>query len=270
VKRLIILCLAVILCLPAVVNAMSIGEVETQGKGKFSVGFDQEFLFDRDMKRGNKDELKELDDIDWFYRSMAKINYGILENLDIYVKLGTANFKSQSDGKYEDSMWVGGYDLVKWKEEGNNAFAYGGGIKGAYNINDFLILGYGAQYLRHKNSWSGKESWDAYNGSGVYQYSREYYISGDMTFQEWQIACYVAKKLGNFTPYIGSKYSDLRIENKVQFYNSTTKYTYKSKADNNVGVFVGTDYKIGDNLKLNVEGRFVDETAMSFGATYKF
>jgi len=33
---------------------------------------------------------------------------------------------------------------------------------------------------------------------------------------------------------------------------------------------VGTDFKITDTWKLNLEGRFVDETAMSLGATYKF
>lgn len=42
------------------------------------------------------------------------------------------------------------------------------------------------------------------------------------------------------------------------------------KADNNVGVFIGSDYNITKNLSVNVEGRFIDETAMSIGATYKF
>jgi len=36
------------------------------------------------------------------------------------------------------------------------------------------------------------------------------------------------------------------------------------------GVFLGTDYKLNDSWSLNLEGRFVDETAMSFAAKYKF
>jgi len=86
--------------------------------------------------------------------------------------------------------------------------------------------------------------------------------------QEWHIAPYIAKKLGNFVPYLGVRYSDLRQNYKVVLEDESSKI--KFKADDNFGVFVGTDFKITDTWKLNLEGRFVDETAMSLGATYKF
>jgi hypothetical protein len=92
------------LCLPAVVYAASIGEIETQGRNKFSVGADQEFLFDRDMDlksnwywstpAGRSLETKE--EVNWLYRTMAKMNYGVLDNLDLYVKLGTADFENKN------------------------------------------------------------------------------------------------------------------------------------------------------------------------------
>jgi opacity protein-like surface antigen len=73
-------------------------------------------------------------------------------------------------------------------------------------------------------------------------------------------------KIGNFTPYLGAKYSDVRIKSKVD----EVDVKFKFKADDNVGAFVGISYKIMEKLKVNLEGRFIDETAMSFGLTYKF
>jgi hypothetical protein len=70
----------------------------------------------------------------------------------------------------------------------------------------------------------------------------------------------VTKELDRFIPYVGVKYSDAKL----------TSGEPKEVADENVGVFVGTDFSITDSLVLNVEGRFVDETAVSFGVTYEF
>lgn len=50
----IFLCLALLLCLPLASYAASIGGVETQGQGKFAIGLDQEFVFDRDGKTFTK------------------------------------------------------------------------------------------------------------------------------------------------------------------------------------------------------------------------
>jgi opacity protein-like surface antigen len=47
-------------------------------------------------------------------------------------------------------------------------------------------------------------------------------------------------------------------------------FTIRFKTKNSVGPFVGLDYKFNDNLSLNLEGRFIDETAVSFSANYKF
>lgn len=265
------LIVAVFLCSSLNVYAASVGSAETQGQGKLNLGVDQEFLFDRNMKRGTYDngETEYKPDVK-IYRTMAKISYGLFNGLDIYVRLGAADFKGDSDIKYLDSRWTNGVDIGKWKQNGDYAFAYGAGIKGAYTFMESWIIGCDVQYLRHKNDFKGTESWDAYNGAGTLQYSRSYPISGSMLFQEWQGAVYIAKKIENFTPYVGAKYSDLRTENRMQFSSSSDIYKYNSKADDNIGVFVGTDCKIAKNWNLNVEGRFIDETAMSFGASYKF
>ncbi len=51
----------------------------------------------------------------------------------------------------------------------------------------------------------------------------------------------------------------------------TVEIDGKGEADSNFGVFLGTDvYVIPNRLSVNVEGRFLDETAFSLGATYRF
>ena len=49
-RKMIVLCLIMLFCLPLAAYAASIGGAETQGQGKVAVGWDQEFVFDRDMK----------------------------------------------------------------------------------------------------------------------------------------------------------------------------------------------------------------------------
>ncbi len=261
-KKFIFLSLITLLCLPLAVYAASIGGAETQGQGKFGIGLDQEFVFDRDIKF-DKASWGELDpdetvkiEIDSMYRTMVKASYGLLDNLDIYVKLGATDFKMTNVWTEPGEEW---HDT--WK--GKNAFAYGFGAKGSYELKDDWFIGADLQYLRHKNKYSGS-GYDTLDPTHTDSWH------GTATFQEWQIAPYIAKKIGNFVPYLGVKYSDLRIKATAIADDDDDEDWIKCKADDNVGVFVGTDYKIADNWKLNLEGRFVDETAMSLGATYKF
>lgn len=224
--------LAIFLCLPLAIYAASIGGAETQGKEKVGVGVDQEFVFDRDLGHqsglegvGSGIEIKNMS------RTMAKISYGLLDNLDIYTKLGTADVKIKGPA---------------FTAKTSNAFAWAIGAKGTHKLTEDWFLGADVQYLRHRHSadfnFSGSD-WD-----------------GRLLFQEWQVAPYVGiEKIGNFTPYLGVAYSDLRARGAV-----------KLKAEDNFGMFVGSSYKINDRLFLNTEGRFIDETAMSFGCTYRF
>jgi hypothetical protein len=83
---------------------------------------------------------------------------------------------------------------------------------------------------------------------------------GDADWKEWQVSLAGTKQIGRSVPYVGVKYSDAKL----------TSGEPKEVADENVGVFVGTDVKITGQWSVNVEGRFVDETAVSFGVSYRF
>lgn len=278
-KKAMMLSLVVLLTLPLTVYAASIGGAETQGQGKFALGLDQEFVFDRDGKMltttiisGTVTENWPIkSEIDKMYRTMAKASYGLLDNLDVYVRLGTADpdYTEKVSGTWTDSAGVPPQDKGTFtgtaKYKGDNALAYGFGMKGTYDLKNDWLVGCDVQYLRHKNDYKASGSAIIYddNGTAIGEDTDEW--KGEITFYEWHVAPYVAKKFGNFLPYLGVRYSDARIKGKDEDGDTT-----KIKADDNFGVFLGTDYKIGENWRLNLEGRFVDETAMSVGATYRF
>jgi outer membrane protein W len=106
---------------------------------------------------------------------------------------------------------------------------------------------------------------------------------GSLTFEQWHFASYIGKKILKASPYLGVRYSDMHIQDKsragalllldilaLDVVNSTSDYKRKLKADNNFGVFVGTDYNITKNFKLNLETHFIDEYSLKFGGTFNF
>lgn len=278
-KKLLVLNLVLVLCLPLVVYAASIGGAETQGKGKFAIGLDQEFVFDRDGKDVARvvsdgtltQNWKIESEVDKMYRTMAKASYGLFDSLDVYVRLGVAkpDYAEKVGGTWTDSGGAPPADQGTFtgvgKLKGDNAFAYGFGMKGTYDLKNDWLVGCDVQYLSHKNDYKTSGTLTVYDSAGNMVMEEPGEWKGEITFYEWHVAPYVAKKLGNFVPYLGARYSDARMSDKDEWGTKT-----KIKADDNFGVFLGTDYKIGENWKLNLEGRFIDETAMSVGATYKF
>jgi opacity protein-like surface antigen len=254
-KKIIFLALMVLFCSPLTAYAASIGDPETQGQFKFDIGLDQEFVFVRDL------ELKSISPppsggevtnskVKNMYRTMLKGSFGVFDFLDIYIKLGATDYEVKNNIEY-----IGYEQDLKAKTRWG--FAYGGGLKVAYVFKNGFLFGGDVQYLRHRQKIRTNIK-DTVGSDDTF--------SGKATFQEWQVAPYVGIKIGNFTPYLGVKYSDVRIKNKFEDVDAMIKF----KADDNVGAFVGISYKIMEKLKLNLEGRFIDETAMSFSFTYKF
>ncbi len=254
----------------SIVNAASVGSPVTQGKGKVAVGFDGSFIFDKNLNfRGaeNIDPFPDEDvkdaDIEGGYQLMLKTSYGILDNLDVYVKLGWVDYKI--DSIFQGTRETGTYSFP-FVMNTDSDFAYGLGVKGNYEFRPSWLIGYDLQYLRSKHDMylTKKRTTEP---TGVFK---------STVMQEWHVAVSLGKRIKSFLPYVGVRYSDARFKTKgiedqlVWGADMAWLYDFKFKADNNVGVFLGTDYNITKNLSVNIEGRFIDETAMSLGATYKF
>lgn len=256
-KKLILLSLVLIFCLSGAASAAGIGGAETQGQFKFGIGLDQEFMSSRDLKfkSSNMEFLPGLEmvnsEIKNMHRTTIKGSFGVFDFLDVYVNLGAAQY----EGKKE--LELGGVTQERDKFKARRGLAYGGGLKGTYVFKNGFLIGGDLQYLSHKRKFQ-ETATDAITGE-------KEAIKGNVIFQEWQVAPYIGMKIGNWTPYLGMKYSDV----KVKFKDEEGDW-FKFMAKDKVGAFLGTDWRVSKHWRLNIEGRLVDETAVSAGITYRF
>lgn len=86
-------------------------------------------------------------------------------------------------------------------------------------------------------------------------------IEGDknkVILDDWQISALVSKDFHLFTPYLGVKFSRSDLIHRL---NGVRKR--KKSGNPSLGLVVGTDLRLGEKFKLNVEGCVIDETALS-------
>lgn len=287
--------------------AGTVGNIaETQGApGKFSIGVEYDGVFDRDLDFDSGsysvnvpgvpiisepllDPGESIKDAEFeSNRVFAKGTLGLHPNLDLFVKLGAAD----ADGEFK---FVEPDDTYKVEFDGDWDFAWGIGAKAKlYQSSSGIRIMADAQYLSYKGD--GDVDIDGVGlATGAVQIAKDDFGATSATasydaeaeIQEWHIALYVNKTIGMFSPYAGVKYSDMDaefdadIDGQVQvtvpavgIINSpySAKVEIDFEADDNFGVFLGTDiYVIPDILSFNIEGRFVDETALTLGLNWKF
>jgi hypothetical protein len=316
-RKAIILFFIVFVIFPAILFASVIGGAETVGKGKIGVGLDADYVFDKKFENksytGNKHFFYDFvappatgilrfqadpdkTEVNYMYKSTVKLSYGILDNLDIYARLGTSEGSIKQEYTGYGTYTVAGFSFPTSILDGNltykteNSFLYGGGIKGSYEFLKGWLVGCDAQYLRYQNDYTARNYFTLMPQIPMAPAYFSEMWEGSLDIQEWQVATYVAKEIWDFVLYTGVKYSDSRVVDhpdqhridKGRIYtggaeayfsdnNQNEKpYTQKWSSDFNVGPFIGLDYKIGNKWVVNLEGRFVDETAASFSAAYKF
>jgi outer membrane protein W len=258
-KIVLVVILLVFFCLPLAAEAASIGSPELQGEQKITGALEWSYVISRDLEfknatGGSSADIQLRDyKIDHGYNAAAKIIYGALRGVDVYAKIGISDYEIKGD------TYSGGVKSTSDKLSMNNSFLGGVGVKMAYEHENGWIFGVDLQYSTSKH----KANLNATNTSGS-ESSTSY---KDARMHEWHIAPYAATKYFDFTPYIGVRYSQALIKIKGPN-NSSAFEDMKLDADDNFGIFIGTDYRIGDRFKLNLEGRFLDETAITLGASY--
>jgi outer membrane protein W len=116
--------------------------------------------------------------------------------------------------------------------------------------------------------------------TSMYSYER---WRGTFTFDQWHVSAHLGKRISKVTPYLGVRYSDLRIKDRARSgalhleetfaldaVYDLSDYTRVLKARNNFGAYVGTGFDINKNFKLNFEAHFIDEYALTFAGTLSF
>jgi len=83
------------------------------------------------------------------------------------------------------------------------------------------------------------------------------------------VAAAVSLQWDRFIPYAGVRYFD--FDSTAEATIGGVKFEDDSaEPEHNVGIFVGTDVLITDSVSFNVEGRLIDEEAVTLGCAVRF
>lgn len=246
-------------------------ELGTQ-PGRLSIGLEESYIFEREMNPDFMDVPSEFDvsaKVKDLGRTKLRVGYQLSRNLNVYTKLGVTNDGGELDLTIKGPTGDDPKGSVTFKEEAEyeleSAFIWALGFKLMFPLRNNWMVGADAQYLTHENDSSGKMKVRFYDSAGdllpAYSIDESTDDAGTFTISEWHIAPFVAKDFGKVVPYLGVKYSQLEIE---------PEDGDSIDAEENVGIFVGANFKLNERFYLNLEGRFIDETAASLAAMCAF
>ncbi len=243
-------------------RAASVG-LNSEKKG-LSTSVEYTHVFDQELDKDAGSVDSEIDKID---AVLAKLNYAFNEYVSLYTKLGSADIDV-------NLAFVKGADRANYQLEHDFGFAWGGGIQASLPLGDSEWRSiFDLQYLR----------WDSeVNSVKVNNISASAVSSTDAEVTDLSLSALLAKKWtlsngGVLTPYAGVKLSHVVVDYGTLSHagitvGSTTFSGFSGdiSSENKVGAVMGTEYQLNDRWSLAVEGRLVDETAITGSAKYRF
>lgn len=217
-------------------------------------GYEGDFVADAKLKQygpghGRVDSYQQ-------ETNSGTITLNILERVDVFGILGSS--RTNADWRFEDSL--GGIHRIEL--ETNYDFLWGVGARGILYEWKCLCLGLGGRFesSQYIPSWLTSD--------GVPQSVSHSHVK----WREWQIDLDLSYKIDIFIPYVGVKYSN--VQTKIQGFttpisqNGTGSDRFKNRIP--VGVFIGCSLSSSKFFMLNIEGRLVDEEAVTISGDIRF
>jgi len=229
------------------------------GELKFATSVEGNYIFDKNIRKSTTDTKFVIEDISQLY---TKLTLGLSPYFNIYTKLGI------SDGGTirKETITPAQYDI----ETEHNLLA-GIGITGLDEIFPNWMIGIDTQF----NWWKVDVDAVSFMGGTATETSGEIenfevqgivFITTNIEFihYDWLI-----------NPYFGLKvsYFSTDTDGQIHFKDSAGNLldtSWALKGDDNFGIIIGTDWEVTPDFTMQIEGRFVDETALSGGVTYRF
>jgi hypothetical protein len=213
-------------------------------------GGEVDLTWDQNLKRQKTDTE--------YYLYSGKVGVLIWDRIMPYAILGAGEAKKQAyDINGTKIQWDTKYDFV-WGV-GGTAMLYETKIEGMGN--GTFRIGVDGKYRQSKLKVDHVKKDDVQMADSSVTQSR-------YNLEQWQVALAVSYQMDQIIPYVGVKYSDATGEAKATIDGTAYKNDFEN--EDNVGIFVGGDILLNDSFTANIEGRFIDETALSLGATLRF
>lgn len=220
----------------------------------FRCGYEGDFIADGRMEQTGRRHGR----VD-SYRQDANsgtIVFNMQDRMDLYGVFGTS--KTRADWRFINQAG----SVVRIEAETTNNFLWAASARVILVEWGNTSLGCGGRYSRCQYLLSSI----TFNGITASTGGAQLY------WREWQIDSGVSYKMHFFTPYIGVKYSSALscLDNfSVPISASGTgSNTFKNR--NSIGLYMGCGLSTGKWIMLNIEGRLIDEEAVTFSGDMKF
>lgn len=247
--------------LPAWAASVGVPSATTENRFEASVEYSQTFNLDLEAGSGTTDEISSGS------QTHARLGYALFDWLQPYAKLGVAEFDEDLG-----NVDIAGLGRRNINLEYDGAFSWGGGLSGIYRFDNGWFVGYAGEYLVSSNELD----------RAVESGETATRVAGEADVTEWHGAGFAGytfplgdqeDRSNGLSVYIGGRYSEFEAESDGLEYDvstGTTQILGETDSDDNFGVFAGTTLRMGKHWRLAVEGRFVDETAVTGQATLTF
>jgi hypothetical protein len=221
----------------------------------FRAGYEGDFVQDARLEQYNQGHGR----VDTYeqWTNSGTFTFNFFDRMDLYGVFGSS--WTTSDWRYNNNS-LGTINRVKLKTEDHFLWAVGGRVIACdwWNVS----LGMGGRYT----SCNYPLKWATLNGA--------LFDTAGSQFQcrEWQLNLDLSYKVHSFIPYIGTKYSNARtdlngfpvpISQDLSGSNS-----FKNRAS--WGLYVGCTLSTGNYFMLNIEGRVIDEEAITASCDFRF
>lgn len=221
----------------------------------FRVGYEGDFVADGRMKQENQGHGRVDTYQQWTNSGTLTLN--ILDRIDVYGVFGSS--RTQADWRFGD-ISAGTVTRIELETKYNFLWALGGRAILYEWCNTSLGFGGRYSYSNYRPSWLTSD--------GVIQI-----VDGSQfRWSEWQINLDVSYKIDLFTPYIGIKYLNSTTHLKNFSVPISADFTGRNTFENRipVGVYLGCTLSTGEYFMLNLEGRLIDEEAVTVSGDFRF
>jgi hypothetical protein len=235
-----------------------IANMEASGLGPFKLAFDGDWILNKDLSGESGVSSAEIEGQKYIFR----LGYDFADRIEPYMQLGFCRLKA--------SWRQNGTDIKAKSEHG-------------------LVLGLGGKVLvfevpEHRFRFSVDGKWqymDPDIKQGDVNMPNRSISATEFTVNEWQVVGIVSMEfvfnydkdnpaaIYSLIPYAGVGYCDSQTD--VNFKCGGQDYDIGGASNEDLLLLVtGCDVTSPENLSLNVEGRWIGETAVSGGFTAKF
>jgi hypothetical protein len=213
----------------------------------FRVGYVGDATMDRKLEiKSGKSHVTKTE----MHENAVSLTLGVYNRFDVFARAGKADFlalmantgSDLSISAEEGFKWTVGGSAVLWTLDNTNINVFGSFSRYNSKVDAVRVGAFNSGFTDSKIRM---QDWNA--GLGI---AHTIQVSPDMAV----------------VPTAAVKYSDAKVHFRNDFIDSTSTTLNRMNARENVGVVIGCGLYAGKTFALNIEGRFVDESAAAISA----